>query len=228
MAAAHDRIREVLTSYGETYDNRKGGSVWDVQGTPVIAHRCLERIAAKAKIAFDLPTVLRSERDEAVILVAGNMGDRREWSIGEALVNVNYRVSGKQAAYVYAMAEKRAKDRVILKLVELHGLAYSEEEADEFRQQGGNAQPAPAPAPDLRNVHDIHTNGKPIQRNASQETAGRMLTKLWTISGNAVVTWLQRDDVKRAIDTLDEVDRHRVEDLAEERSVIQGEEAVAQ
>ena len=135
MAAAHDRIREVLTSFGETYDNRKGGSVWDVQGTPVIAHRCLERIAAKAKIAFDLPTVLRSERDEAVILVAGSMGDRREWSIGEALVNVNYRVSGKQAAYVYAMAEKRAKDRVILKLVELHGLAYSEEEADEFKQQ---------------------------------------------------------------------------------------------
>ena len=33
------------------------------------------------------------------------MGERLEWSIGEALVNVNYRVSGRQAAYVYAMAE---------------------------------------------------------------------------------------------------------------------------
>ena len=42
---------------------------------------------------------------------------------------MNYRVSGKQAAYVYAMAEKRAKDRVILKLIELHGLVYSEEES---------------------------------------------------------------------------------------------------
>jgi hypothetical protein len=59
--------------------------------------------------------------------------ERVEWSIGEALVNVNYRVSGRQAGYVYAMAEKRAKDRVILKLLELHGLVYSEEEADEFR-----------------------------------------------------------------------------------------------
>ena len=59
--------------------------------------------------------------------------ERAEWSIGEALVGVNYRVSGKQAAYVYAMAEKRAKDRVILKLIELHGLVYSEEEADEFK-----------------------------------------------------------------------------------------------
>jgi hypothetical protein len=77
--------------------------------------------------------VLRAEREEAVILVTGTMKDRSEWSIGEALVNVNYRVTGKQAAYVYAMAEKRAKDRVILKLIGLHGMAYSEEEADEFQ-----------------------------------------------------------------------------------------------
>ncbi|MBE7247770.1 MAG: trna delta -isopentenylpyrophosphate transferase, partial [Actinomycetospora chiangmaiensis] len=76
---------------------------------------------------------------EAVILVTGRLPgakpgtERVEWSMGEALVNVNYRVSGKQAAYVYAMAEKRGKDRVILKLIELHGLVYSEEEADEFR-----------------------------------------------------------------------------------------------
>ena len=32
------------------------------------------------------------------------------------------------------MAEKRAKDRVILKLVGLHGDVYSEEEADEFQE----------------------------------------------------------------------------------------------
>jgi hypothetical protein len=33
------------------------------------------------------------------------------------------------------MAEKRAKDRVILKLVGLHGDVYSEEEADEFKNE---------------------------------------------------------------------------------------------
>ena len=32
------------------------------------------------------------------------------------------------------MAEKRAKDRVILKLVGLHGHVYSEEEADDFKK----------------------------------------------------------------------------------------------
>ncbi len=35
--------------------------------------------------------------------------------------------------YPVAMAEKRAKDRVILKLVGLHGDVYSEDEADEFK-----------------------------------------------------------------------------------------------
>src|SRR5919112_1975841 len=61
--------------------------------------------------------------------IAGNI-----WRVqGQAVVNVNHRVSGRQAAYVYAMAEKRAKDRVILKLIGLHGLLSTEEEADELK-----------------------------------------------------------------------------------------------
>lgn len=136
MRTADKQIADILLRYGEPF----GGNVWRVQGTAVIYHRTLERIAAQAGIAFDPPVLVRAERDEAVILVTGRLAgvkpdvERVEWSIGEALINVNYRVSGKQAAYVYAMAEKRAKDRVILKLIELHGLVYSEEEADEFRQ----------------------------------------------------------------------------------------------
>lgn len=134
MRTADKQIADILLRYGEPF----GGNVWRVQGTAVIYHRTLERIAAQAGIAFDAPILVRAERDEAVILVTGRLpgakagAERVEWSIGEALINVNYRVSGKQAAYVYAMAEKRAKDRVILKLIELHGLVYSEEEADEF------------------------------------------------------------------------------------------------
>lgn len=117
--------------------------VWSVQNASVIKHKALERLAAAMGIVFAAPTVLRAERDEAVILVAGSYRDKTEWSIGEALVNTNYRVSGKQAAYVYAMAEKRAKDRVILKLANLHGV-YSEDEADDFKPP---ARPTPLSAP---------------------------------------------------------------------------------
>lgn len=106
--------------------------IWAVQGTPVVKHKAVERLGAALKIRFQTPVILRSERDEAVILATGVLGEVTEWSIGEACVNVNYLVRGKMSAYVYAMAEKRARDRVILKLAGLHGV-YSEEEADEFK-----------------------------------------------------------------------------------------------
>lgn len=112
--------------------------VWSVQAARVVRHKALERLAAALNITYDPPQILRNERDEAVILVTGRLGERSEWSIGEALTTDgsrpgNYKVVGKQAPYVYAMAEKRAKDRVILKLAGLHG-AYSEDEADDFQR----------------------------------------------------------------------------------------------
>ena len=135
-------VKDLFTKAGVALGQN---DVWAVQGTPVVKHKALERLAAALKIRFHAPTVLRAEKDEAVILVTGDFAPSSplpegatyigpsEWSIGEALVNVNYRVTGKMAAYVYAMAEKRAKDRVILKLAGLQGV-YSEEEADDFKQ----------------------------------------------------------------------------------------------
>jgi len=128
-----DSLAEVRDHFRKAEVRLDSNDVWAIQGTPVVKHRALERLAAALKIKFEKPDVLRHERDEAVLLVSGSIGDASEWSIGEAVVNVNYRVSGKMAAYVYAMAEKRAKDRVIIKLANLHGV-YSEEEAEEFKE----------------------------------------------------------------------------------------------
>ena len=64
------------------------------------------------------------------------------WSIGEATPANN------KNEYPWAMAEKRAKDRVILKLIGASGFVYSEEEADSLKQAGGNyIPPAEEPAP---------------------------------------------------------------------------------
>lgn len=137
------RIAEILRTYGEDPNDQKG-VIWDCHGTWVVYHRALERVAARANISFDAPTILRAERDEAVILCTARMDERVDWDIGEALINVNYKVSGKQAAYVYAMALKRGRDRLILKLTGLHGLTYSEEESDDFkpgRQQSDVGDP---------------------------------------------------------------------------------------
>src|SRR5215211_5279985 len=145
------KIVEILSAYDESADGGAGGNLWFVQGQAVILHKCVERIAARAKIVFEEPQIIRAEREEAVILVRARLGDRSDYDIGEALVNVNYRVSGRQAAYVFAMALKRGRDRLVLKLVGLHGLAYSEVESDDFQSQSGAGL---APGTDRKAIMD--------------------------------------------------------------------------
>lgn len=112
--------------------------IWCVHNTTwVVKHKALERAAAEAGITWDRPAIIENNSGGAgsvAICVFGKLGDRHEWSIGEASAQ-NYRVVGKMAGYPYAMAEKRGKDRVILKLLNAEGtLLYSEAEADEFRE----------------------------------------------------------------------------------------------
>jgi hypothetical protein len=122
--------------------------VWEVQGNPVVKHQALERLSSALRIIWHKPEVLRAERDEAVLIVTGSLpGGPSEWSIGEAVIGQNLLARNKTAVYPYAMAEKRAKDRVILKLAGLYG-SHSEEEADDFKQgakpeeEGQQAVPA--------------------------------------------------------------------------------------
>lgn len=206
MNASDKKISDVLARFGEPM----AGNVWRVQGTAVIYHKALERIAAQAQIQFDPPTLVRAERDEAVILVTGRMGDRVEWSIGEALVGTNYRVSGKQAAYVYAMAEKRAKDRVILKLVELHGLVYSEDEADEFRQSRPHqGEPGTGPA---ETTVEVSQSASEIEAELKQK-----ITKAKSI--NAVTDLMLHADTQSLLNDLPEGVRDEVRDFAKARLV---------
>ena len=206
MNTTDNKIAEVLAKFGEPM----AGNVWRVQGQPVIYHKALERIAAQAQIQFEPPSIVRAERDEAVILVTGRMGERVEWSIGEALVGVNYRVSDKQAAYVYAMAEKRAKDRVILKLIELHGLVYSEEEADEFKQgRPGANEAAPEPA---RTTVEVSGPESSIEAELKQK-----ISKAKSI--NAVTDLMLHADTQRALNDLPEGVRDEVRDFAKARLV---------
>ena len=217
MRTADKQIADILVRYGEPF----GGNVWRVQGTAVIYHKTLERIAAQAGIVFEPPTIIRAERDEAVLLVTGRLpgakagakqaADRIEWSMGEALVNVNYRVSGKQAAYVYAMAEKRGKDRVILKLIELHGLVYSEEEADEFR----------AHLPAVRAVDEDFEEAQPFDEVTEAEgDLKRRIDEAETINA---VTDLMLDGATQAIlAAMPPGTRDEVRDYAKARLVALG------
>lgn len=126
------QLKDIFAKYGGNAET----DLWDCHGNWIAYHKALERIATKANITFDSPHIIEANGAEkvAAICVTGNMGERTEWSVGEASP-LNYKTSAKQAAYPWAMAEKRGKDRVILKLLGLHGMVYSEEEADDFKQQ---------------------------------------------------------------------------------------------
>jgi len=160
-----DSVAAVLREHGFGAD-----ACWDCHGVWVVYHRVLEQIAAKAGITYDEPKVLVAEREAAAILVTGRRGERMEWSIGEAVIGLNYKVSGKQAGYPFAMAEKRAKDRVILKLIGLHGLAYSEEEADDFK---GN-QPREA---ENKSVRDADWREGPAKNRGDLRTLSTAFVK---------------------------------------------------
>lgn len=109
--------------------------IWEVRnGAYAIKHKALERVAAETNIVFDAPQIIEAKAAEkiAVLCVTGRLGDRSEWSIGEAAPANN------KNAYCFAMAEKRGKDRAILKLLNAHGALYSDAEADELKNENGN------------------------------------------------------------------------------------------
>ena len=122
-----DKVVETLKEIGMSHSD----AGWNCHGTYVLLHKALEKVAVARNIKFDAPQILENDSSKRVVslMVMGHMGDKSEWSIGEASPSNN------KNSYPYAMAEKRAKDRVILKLVGLHGDVYAEDEADSFKEE---------------------------------------------------------------------------------------------
>lgn len=147
------KVADVLKEIGETSQT----ATWDCHGTLVILHKALEKVAAHKNIVFDAPVVVEShvEKKMVVVVVTGRLGDKVEWSFGESAPYNN------KNSYPFAMAEKRAKDRVILKLVGLHGDTYSEDEADDFKEsnpdlvKGDDNKPTPKPEY-IENRHAVY------------------------------------------------------------------------
>jgi hypothetical protein len=130
MAKPSKAVTEFMAKYNIASDE-----IWEVHGsTWVVKHKALERVAVEVGVVWLRPSVQLCDpaAKTAVICAFGKLGDREEWSFGEASPANN------KNSYPVAMAEKRARDRVILKLLVTHGALYSESEADEFEQPRQN------------------------------------------------------------------------------------------
>lgn len=124
--------------------------IWEVHGsTWVVKHKALERVAVEVGIVWLRPSVQVCDLANkiAVICAFGKIGEREEWSFGEASPANN------KNSYPVAMAEKRARDRVILKLLVTHGALYSESEAEEFSRPGVDAPRVTLPKKDAKSVY---------------------------------------------------------------------------
>jgi hypothetical protein len=146
--------------------------VWEVRPrTYAIKHSALERLANENGITFEPPLMLEFHSAEkiAALVVTGKMGDRREWATGEAAPYNN------KNGYPFAMAEKRGKDRCILKL--LNGSEaglYSEEEAEDFRKRENPHVTRPE---DLYEPPEFDERGEPIDNIPNGDSRIERLSK---------------------------------------------------
>jgi hypothetical protein len=123
------KIKELAQKYNLSKDDfwelkRGTRSMW------IITHDACEKIAAKENIQFGAPTIYRDSNQDVAIVGDAKRGNKVIWSTGEASPK------NCKAPYMFAMAEKRLKDRLILKLINAYEYGiYSDSEADNFKKQ---------------------------------------------------------------------------------------------
>lgn len=136
--AVSKEIQQIIKDFGLNPDpNASDSCIWDCHDTWVMYHKYIEQAAATVGIETNLKQVLVATDNTVALVVEGTNGDRHEWATGEASPKNN------KNAYPWAMAEKRAKDRVILKLIGLTGHIYSDVDIADKNAVNKNGKPAP-------------------------------------------------------------------------------------
>ena len=95
----------------------------------IITHDACQKIGDMEGNIFGPPQILNSEQSFVRMVISAKKGEVLMWSIGEA------DTKNCKNLYFGAMAEKRGKDRVILKLINAYEYGiYSDVEADDFKK----------------------------------------------------------------------------------------------
>lgn len=121
------KINEIAEKY-----QLKKDDFWQhaLSGNWIITHDACEKIAHKENIKFKLPTVFRDDNKNIAMLGSAEMNDVQVWTTGEVSIN------NCKNPYPFAMAEKRLKDRLTLKLINAYEYGiFSDSEADSFKDK---------------------------------------------------------------------------------------------
>ena len=131
VANIEPRVKKILAQY----DLKPEYALWSLtrgnKTTMVMLHKYCELVGAKAGVIIDdlVEVETNSASGIAVVKCYAHNDKMKVITYGEASPK------NSKVAYPYAMAEKRAVDRAILKLVGLHGFVYSEDEMEDTENE---------------------------------------------------------------------------------------------
>ena len=142
----NSKIKQLADKY-----NLEKDDFWQLPNNPkvwIIKHDAVERIAKQEGVIFENPTIVEHSREHCVLLgtacimcfeqnAAEYIKVAEEWTFGEADIKLNCKNK-----YPNAMAEKRLKDRLTLKLISAYEYGvFSEDESDDFKKKDTQATP---------------------------------------------------------------------------------------
>ena len=110
-----EKIKKIL----EQFKINPAKALWDCHGTQIMYHRYIEEIGASAGVQVIKYETIKADESTAIVKCHAKLGKVDQFSYGECSPR------NSKNAYPVAMAEKRAFDRCVLKLVGLHGHVYA-------------------------------------------------------------------------------------------------------
>lgn len=101
--------------------------LWEKHGATCMKHRYIEIAGQEKGVVIEGLDEIEKNSAEGVVAIkcTASLGKSKVITYGEATPKNN------KNGYPYAMAEKRAIDRAILKLIGIHGFVYSDDEVDD-------------------------------------------------------------------------------------------------
>lgn len=101
--------------------------LWEKHGATCMKHRYIEIAGQSKGVVIESLDEVEKNSAEGVVAIkcTASLNTNRVITYGEASPKNN------KNGYPYAMAEKRAIDRAILKLIGIHGFVYSDDEVEE-------------------------------------------------------------------------------------------------
>jgi len=135
MSKTTNYTKELIDKFKTKY-KLSGSDFWELnrggRELIIIKHNAVERIAMQEKMSWTL--TIENFAPDVVVKCCATWKDNLIESFGECTAQNN------KNSFPYAMAEKRAVDRCILKLLNAHAYIYSESEADSFAEPQKTAQ----------------------------------------------------------------------------------------